>query len=406
MNKRILIAGAGHNQVALIRRSRELGFHTIAIDGSPHAPGLLHADHGITGDIRDGSVITAAAAECKVDGVYPAAEWAVQACAEAVTRLGLPGITPQVALCARNKVAMRDALGGKGDFNPPYESATTFSVARAAATRIGYPLIVKPGDGNASRGVRRVDAPQELEQAFLLALAASNSGEVLLEGFLDGEEYNVDGMVFDGRYIPGAVTGKIRSSPPHRFDLGIFTPAFDTEDEEIHIFSAVQAALNAIGFHSGTTHVEVIVQSGHPFIVEIAGRPGGGRIPSDLIPLSHGMDFVADSLRIAVGLSPESRRRYRRGSALVWIPAIPGRVVCIQGIDEARSVAGVHDLHMAASPGAVLDPIVDCTTRDKVGYVLTTGPTVSQALAAARQAQDLIRIVTEPVGSNAPTTTT
>ena len=44
MSKRILIVGAGGNQVEMIKKARQLGFYTIAMDGSGHAPGFVAED--------------------------------------------------------------------------------------------------------------------------------------------------------------------------------------------------------------------------------------------------------------------------------------------------------------------------------------------------------------------------
>ncbi len=397
--RRILIAGAGVNQIGIIQQARAMGLHTIAADGSPQAAGFAYADESVVVDISDGEALARVSQGHRVDGLYPAAEFAVQACAQAATQCRLPGVTPEVALRVRNKFAMREALGGQ--FSPPYARVTNVDEAYAEAARIGYPVMVKPVDGNASRGVRCVHTEEELDTAFMAAANASASGAVLLEGYVEGEEYNVEGVVFNGRFTPGAVTGKLRSEPPYHYDRGIYTPAFEDEIVEQAVFDVVAAALDAVGFSNGTAHVEVILSDQGSIIVEIAGRPGGGRIPSDLIPLAHGMDFVGDSLRVALGEAPKSTRRFRRGSALLWITAPPGRVIEMCGVEAARALPGVHDVHIAAKIGMVLDAVVDCSSRDAIGYVIASGLTVAEALAAAERGRMCCRIVTEPARTQA-----
>jgi len=218
---------------------------------------------------------------------------------------------------------------------------------------------------------------------------------------MDGEEWGVDGLVYDGQYILGGITAKDRSAPPSRFDLGLHMPPLEGPEVVRAIVDATGTALAAIGFTAGTTHVEVIMTDAGPRIVEMAGRPGGARIPTDLIPLAHGMDFMADSLRIALGERPKERRRHERGAAIYWIPAEPGVVTEIKGLDEARAMPGVQEVVMTAKPGDAVEPIVDCVTRDKIGYVLTASETVEAAIDAAKRARNVCRVITRPVDSAA-----
>ena len=67
----------------------------------------------------------------------------------------------------------------------------------------------------------------------------------------------------------------------------------------------------------------------------------------------------------------------------------------IHGIGEARSLPGVQAFALNVKPGDTVDPIVDCITRDRIGYVMTAGEDVDEAVAIARRAIELCRIETE-----------
>ncbi|HOE66438.1 MAG TPA: ATP-grasp domain-containing protein [Candidatus Hydrogenedentes bacterium] len=394
MNPRILIVGAGGNQICILRKARELGLETVAIDGNANAQGFAAADIAEVANITDPEEIERVARRHNVSGIYPAAEWGVEAASHAAARMGLPGIPPQVASRVRNKHAMRQALERAGVPVPRFRGVTTRDEAHAALQEFGAPIIVKPAEGNASKGVRRVDRAEELAAAFDNALPYSRTKTVLIETFMEGEEYCVDGLVHNGTFLLGTITGKERSEPPNRFDLGIYAPPMISQKETDAIVAMTQQALAAIEFGNGTTHIEVIATPEGVRIVEMAGRPGGGRIPTDIIPLTYGMDFIADSLRLALGDSPRERRRFERGAALFWFPARPGIVREIAGLDAVRALPGVIDVVMAIQPGDVVSPIIDCVTRDRIGYALTAGHDASSAIATAKQAQRLCRIVT------------
>ncbi|MCP4641242.1 MAG: ATP-grasp domain-containing protein [bacterium] len=394
MSKRILIVGAGPNQIGMVRKARKMGLLAIAMDGNQDAPGLNVADVAVVGDICDPDEVVRAASTHRVDGVYSAAEWSVEAVASAASTLGLPGVPPEVAHRVRNKLAMREALSAAGVPTPDFRGVRELNEAESAAEAIGLPVIVKPADGNASRGVRRVDHPEEVSLAFNQARKRTRSGLVLVEAFMEGEEYNVDGLMWRGDYIVGGLTGKDRSDPPHRFDLGIHMPPLVDDATQQAIIDMTSTGLQAVGYTDGTTHVEVIITPEGPRIVEIAGRPGGGRIPTDLIPLTYGMDFMADAFRVALGEPPCEERKWIRGAAVHWIPSRSGIVTEIAGEDEARAVPGVEDVVVTVTVGTTLGHVVDCASRDAVGYVMASGDNAQEAIETATRAAEAIQLTT------------
>jgi biotin carboxylase len=380
----------------MIAKAREMGLFTVAVDGNPEAPGLMAADVAEVADICDPDEVTLLASQYRADGIYPAAEWCVEAAAIAADKTGLPGPSALAGMRARNKLAVREALDTAGIPNPAFQGVSSLDEATEVLNGgIGLPVIVKPIDGNASRGVSRVDHAEDLPLAYAKALKASRSKRVLIEAFVEGEEFNVDGLVFDGQYYPGGITGKERSDPPYRFDWGIYMPPLEDADTVALIETTAASALKAIEFATGTTHVEVILSETGPYIVEIAGRPGGGRIPTDLIPLSYGMDFMADSLRVALGEAPREERRFERGAAMYWIPSRSGVVAGVLGAEEARKMPGVEDVNLSLEVGERLGHVVDCVTRDKIGYVLASGDTAEAAIANAKAARDCCKIATQ-----------
>jgi len=396
MSQRLLILGAGQNQIALYEIARRHGIDTVAMDGNPNAPGFAVADASEAGDLQAADIIADIATRHAVDGIYPAAEWGVAAGFEAAHRIGLPGLTPDAANRARDKFAMRQALEAAGIPNPSFRSVDSLDEAEQAAQDIGLPVIVKPVDGNASRGVRRLDYIDDMSLAYALAKKESGSGRVIIEGFCVGDEFNIDGLMCDGTFIPGGITGKERPVSHTRFDLGIFMPPGLGPEKEAELNALTERACRAIGLNSGTVHLEIITTEDGPRVIEIAARPGGGRIPTDLIPMTYGMDIMADAFRIALGKSPEESRQFEKGTAVYWFPARPGIVSKIVGEEEARAIPNVVELHVFVKPDDEVQHIVDCVTRDRIGYVYTRGENVDEAIAAAKRALEVCCVETRP----------
>ena len=80
--------------------------------------------------------------------------------------------------------------------------------AREAAQSIGYPVVLKPRALMASEGVKIVHSEEELDEALSatasLRLEVGSDHQftsVLIEGYVDGAEYPVDGAVIRGSYV-------------------------------------------------------------------------------------------------------------------------------------------------------------------------------------------------------------
>ena len=161
----------------------------------------------------------------------------------------------------------------------------------------------------------------EVREGETVALVGANgAGKTTLLRTIAGAHHATHGsVVFDGEVMHAAITAKIRSEPPLRFDLGIYLPADLTADQARAAEELTAQCLRAIGFTYGSTHTEVIFTEEGPRLVEIAGRLGGGRIPTDLVPLVYGVDLATESIRTCMGDKPSLERRHTRGAALILL---------------------------------------------------------------------------------------
>lgn len=396
MAKQVLILGAGTQAPCVVRKARAMGLYAIALDGDPNGPVLEHADAACVGDYLDAETVARVARECRTDGIFPPPEPAVLAAASAARQLGLPGLAPEAAALTRDKAALREAFARAGIPNPPFCVARAESDAVAAGRALGTPLIVKPADGFAGNGARQVDHLEELSLAFAQAARSSFTKTVLVERMMEGAELCVDGIVRNGEFLPQGFIGRERSAAPFCVTEALFAPASVDARTRDEVVQMVQAGLSAIGLTEGCVHVEVVVTTEGPRIIEIAGYPACLRSPRDLLHLAGGPDTLSNALRITVGEPPAEVQPCARGAAICWIPSASGVVTEITGVDAAGGMPGIEEVHVAVRPGDVMGHVVDCGTRDRVGYVAAVGETVDAAIETAQRACNICEVVTRP----------
>ena len=128
--------------------------------------------------------------------------------------------TPEIAVnIAHNKALTNRLLRRAGVPSPRGTAARSADEAVAAAAGIGYPVVVKPLDGNHGRGVvTDLRTEDDVRRAFALAVAESKDGAVLVERHLTGRDYRV--LVIDGEVV--AVAERV---PAHVVGDGVHTVA-------------------------------------------------------------------------------------------------------------------------------------------------------------------------------------
>ena len=101
---------------------------------------------------------------------------------------------------ASDKKLTNKLLAATGVPVPRSEVVRSEDAAAAAATRIGYPVAMKPLDGNHGRGVALdLRSEDEVRTAFERALAESRRGDVVVESFVTGNDYRM--LVVGGRMV-------------------------------------------------------------------------------------------------------------------------------------------------------------------------------------------------------------
>src|SRR5262249_25633357 len=142
-------------------------------------------------DFADVDAVLKAIGRIKIDGVLTvSADRAVPVVAAIAEARGLPGIGTETAHLMTHKVAMRRRLGEAGGPQPRFAAVRTLSETRRAAGEVGFPAVLKPADSGGQRGLFRVESLDDVDRHLHEALAASPTGEAILEEYVEGVEMN------------------------------------------------------------------------------------------------------------------------------------------------------------------------------------------------------------------------
>jgi biotin carboxylase len=183
--------------------------------------------------------------------------------ARACEALGLPGHPPEAAAIATDKRRTRERLSEAGLPVPWFKPTTVAAEPSELAQSLPYPVVIKPIALSGSRGVIRVDDPDAFAIAFerlrrllqapdIHAERSDLHDHVLIDTFIPGREYALEGLMHNGRFHTLALFDKPDPLDGPFFEETIYvTPSVADDREQASIAAAVAGAAQAIGLAQG-----------------------------------------------------------------------------------------------------------------------------------------------------------
>ena len=333
MFSRVLVANRGEIAVRVIRALHELGIEAVAVYSTADRD-ALHvrlADQAVCigppaaseSYLRIPSVI-AAAETTACEAIHPGYGFLsenpafARACAE--SDLVFVGPTPEVMERLGDKAAAKDEMRAAGvPLVPGTDGPASLAEVRIAAGELGFPVLLKATAGGGGRGMRRVEGPEQLEEAYAAASAEADAA------FGDGSLY-LEKIVSPARHVEvqvlcdaegGVLTlGERECSIQRRHQkLVEESPSVAlTPETREELETSVARACAAVGYLGAGTFEFLLGPDGAPSFIEVNCRL---QVEHPVTELVTGVDLVRAQLRVAAG-EPLDRvgRADRRGHAI------------------------------------------------------------------------------------------
>lgn len=227
--------------------------------------------------------------------------------------------------------------------------------AARAARRIGYPVVVKPLDGNHGRGVSiNLMDDAQVEVAFHEAKAQSKSRGILVEQFVTGMDHRmlvVNGeLVAVAKRVPGHVIGDGKHTIAQLVDIVNSDPRRGIGHEKVLTNLELDSQAERLMADAGVT-ADAVLPAGQTFYLRSTANLSTGGTAIDMTDVCHpdNKDMAERTIK-AVGLdvggvdflTPDITKSYKDiGGAIVEVNAAPGfRMHVAPSEGKPRDVAG------------------------------------------------------------------
>ena len=317
--KKLMLLGGIRYLLPVIKAAHKQGYYVITADYIPDNIAHKYSDEYVNVSIIDKEAVLKVAQEKQIDGIMSfGVDPGVVSASYVQNKMGLPSFGPFESVeILQNKDKFRAFLTNNG-FNVP--QAKGFDSIEAAMTEMywyPWPVIVKPTDAAGSKGVTRVDRPEDLKPALEYAMEHSISGHIIVEEFIEkaGCSSDTDSMSIDGNLV-------FTSFCAQRFDVNAtnpYTPAAYswpstfTKEQEDYLKSEIQRLITLLGLKTVVYNIETrIGTNGKPYIMELTPRGGGNRL-CEMLRYATGVDMITAITRAIVGdpiLEPIEQKPY------------------------------------------------------------------------------------------------
>ena len=322
-------------------------------------------------------------------------------CSRIATRLGLPQNSEDAALLTQRKDLAREALASAGCNTPRYQRVEIAS-AKPHTLTIDYPVVVKPLALSASRGVIRADNDDQYMTAIqridaILAktgLQGVSRSHVLVESYIDGAEFAVEGFMVDGQFRlltifdkPEPLTG------PFFEETYYLTPSRLQTEQKKCLIAEVSRCCRAYGLAQGPVHAEARLTESGPVLLELAARTIGGQC-GQLIEFSLQQKLEELVIQGMCGLAFATADNADSAGVLMIPITDSGVLQRVEGLTDAMQTEFVRDIEIHINPGYELIPLPEGASY--LGFIFAQAPDYQQTWDALKEAYSKLRFVTRP----------
>ena len=297
-SKSVLVFGCGELQQSIIGRAHKMGLFVVGIDpcADAYCKDDVDAFEIVGGQDYEGTC--AVIEKYGIDAIVTAAtDKPLVMMARIAEKYGFPFFSVDTAIWSTDKFRMKQRFLERG---VPCAKGRLVKRVEETADMV-YPVIVKPRDNSGSRGVKLCRTEAELSASMEEALEYSKLDSVLVEEFIEGREYSIEGLHYDGRSEVIQFTEKETTEFPYNVELGHIQPASISEADKHQIREIVVRIGQALKFENCPSHTELKINERGIFVIETSPRLGGDFITSTLTPLSSGVNMEDELLQIALG---------------------------------------------------------------------------------------------------------
>ncbi|RLA77335.1 MAG: hypothetical protein DRG78_17615 [Epsilonproteobacteria bacterium] len=411
MNKKcLLILGGGLDQVPGIIKAKDMELYTIVLDGNSDAVGKEYADEFYTVSIKHIKQIEEFIhnqLNRKVDGVIAFGVDIPLIIAKTADLLNINYTIPfESAKLSEDKFDSKEFMKLNNIPIPEYKIVSNIQDINLFIKNYGLPIVIKPVDNSAARGISYIDKQEDLEKYYNYALGFSKQKKVQVEQYLSGRQISSETLVINGNIHNIAFLDRhyndMKKFLPNIIENGGDMPSiFMKEKHKKQLAKYFKIITNKLNIKNGIIKGDIVIHNDNLYIIEFALRLSGGNFSTVCIPESTGIDFIkiAIQLHLNINISNNDLILEQKNNYISMRYKFVEDLQCVRKlrIKEIKLPHKQADI-ILSNFHAKAGEDISCKTTDhakRLGFAVARGENRKNAITTAQSFLDNVDIIFE-----------
>lgn len=362
--KRLLVLGGSRISCEIVREAKKMGIYTMVTDWYPieSSPAKQIADKHFMTSTADIEAMVQLIKDEEVDGVITGyTDSVLTYYAEICKQANIPcyGTKEQFEKLT-NKNIYKKLCNEYGVPVIDEYSIIEENLTSLKDYNIKYPVLVKPSDGSGGKGVYICNNENELITSYKESLKYSQSKEILVERYVQGEEVTVFYLLDDGEiYLSGLGNRHVKHNQEAVIPLPVaYTfPSTHLADYRQNVEPRVKEMFKSLDMKNGMVFMQCLIKDNECLVYDIGYRLTGsleyklleeiqGFNPLEML-IRHSLTGQMTTGDISTKVTPNWEQYGCNVSFLIR----PGVIDKIKGLDKIHEIPGVIDAVLARVEG-------------------------------------------------------
>ncbi len=392
--KTAIVLGGIVPHISLLEKLKERGYYTVLIDYYQNPPAKHAADLHLPESTLDLDAVKRIAEEYDASlicGFCVDQAMVVSCCVS--EQLGLPvPFSYESSINVTNKARMKQIMWENGV--PTSRFFITKDPADPRINDLTFPIVVKPVDNNGSKGVTKVDAPEDVREPLENALSLSRAGDAVVEEFNEGYEIQIDCFIKDGQTNVLMTRRRLktkRSKGDALQSFGSMIPAGLSDELQAKVEKIASDIAKAFELNNTPFFIQAIVNGDDIKVLEFAPRIGGS-LSYSLIKRITGFDILDAAVDSLLGedFDIEYHKPEKKYTTNIMY-AYEGIFGEITGVDDLVEQGVIDYFFATKTKGMDLGSRMD--SRNRVACYIISGETDEELIEKARAANEHLDVL-------------
>jgi len=314
--KNLLVLGGGIDQVSGILTAKEIGFYTIVLDGNSSSEAKKYADEFYVVSIKHIEQIELFIRndlKKKICGVIAFGVDIPYIIAKVSNLLNVNYTIPaKSALLSEDKYKSKCFMNKHNIAIPRYKLIQNIVEIDEFIEKNGFPIILKPLDNSAARGISFVNSRDKLKHYYDYALSFSKKNDILIEQYLSGRQISSESLIVDGDvYNIGFLDRNYDENDkffPNIIENGGDMPSIYICDEHKDELKKYLVQISKyLNIKNGVIKCDLVIHDNKLYIIEFALRLSGGNFSTICIPSSTGINIIKNAIKLHTNIAIDKK---------------------------------------------------------------------------------------------------